>query len=185
MKYLLALGFLGVASALDYCGLTLGDGALSLENAEMKSGYSDYSASFPDHRGLGSGNYCGSTKKYEDINGNCVDTLTEGGVTINTKAVDPATNFDTFTAAQKDLFLRNCAKRCPDMPFSFSKIPGDTCFCQDSTAFVDHSHSPGSVYVTVDYCAAGGGGAAAAGGCPSPAPANPIDYINDQCCDCA
>lgn len=26
---------------------------------------------------------------------------------------------------------------------------------------------------------------AAAGGCPSPAPSNPIDYINDQCCDCA
>jgi hypothetical protein len=27
--------------------------------------------------------------------------------------------------------------------------------------------------------------AGAAGGCPSPAPSNPIDYINDQCCDCA
>jgi len=184
MKYLLALGFLGMASAAEYCGLTLENGALSLENAVMKSGYSDYSASFPDHRGLGSGNYCGSTKKYEDINGNCVDTLTEGGVTINTLTADSTTNFDTFTAAQKDLFLRNCAKRCPDMPFSFSKTPGDTCFCQDNTAFADHAHDSGSVYVTVDYCA-GGGAAGAAGGDACAAAATPAEYIDAQCCDCA
>ena len=148
-----------------YCGISLPDNiAISnVPNAVMKGGYTGWGGStFLDHRNLGAGNYCDSTKSYEDSNGNCVNSLTENGVTVS------KSGFDAMTGQQKALVLNNCAKRCPGRAFAFSKTQNHVCFCPTTSSFADHTHDPNYVYyMTFDHCATGGSDDSGGSPCPT------------------
>ena len=186
MKYLVALGFLGMASA-DCSGDYNFDG---LTWAQYSGG--SYVAPLP----LGTG----ITYNYEgtDYTVDCTTAYGGDSCKFQKSEVDPNTASNDITTAlqgnaDRQTFIDMCATLCSDAKTGNSDIRDEIkvafymqqnqywCFCATSEPNIQaRTSNAGWIAAKIGTCATGG-----AGGCPSPAPANPIDYINDQCCDCA
>ena len=155
MKYLVALGFLGMVNSHVIIESRIGYSCISENDCNVES---------PSQDSLNS-QYCGT---------------------------DNADNYTT------ELCVNECADRCftyfseedtlgviivAPQAFGFGLAPG--CWCTTTliqSTSITNAHNTGTVQVDVSKAATDNSGSA--GGCPTPPPTDPTEYINKQCCDC-